>query len=136
MNVLMIAGRLTGDGELKFLVDGKPVLNFSVATDVGWGEKKHPLFVRCALWGKRAESLDPYIKKGSPITVSGECDMRSWESNGKSGTSLELNVSEIELQGSKSGNQSAPEPAGGQGSFRDKPERTPQSDFADDDIPF
>jgi len=130
MNILTIAGRIAGDGELRFTSNSKAVLGFSVVTDVGYGDKKHALFVRCSLWGKRAESLDAYVKKGTPVTVSGECDLRKWESNGKAGTSLELNVSDIQLQGSRK--ESKQEPSTG---FRDKPE-SDSSGFEDGTIPF
>lgn len=131
MNVFTVAGRLTKDGELRFTSSGTPVLGFTVATDVGYGEKKHALFVRCSLWGKRAESLDPYLKKGMPITVYGEADLREWEANGKSGTSLELRVNEVELQGSRSqstDNRSEPD---------NRQQAAPQQGgFDDPDIPF
>ena len=127
VNVFTVAGRLTADGELKYTANQKPVLRFSVATDVGWGENKHALFVRCSLWGQRAESLAPYIKKGGQVTVSGEADLRTWESNGKSGTSLELNVDKVELQGGKTEQKQEK-----QTGFR-QPADEP---FADDDIPF
>lgn len=131
MIILTIAGRATKDAEQRFTASGSAVLGFSVACDVGFGDKKHTVYVNCSLWGKRGESLAPYIKKGMPLTVSGNGDLREWESNGKSGTTLELNVSEVAMQGGKqaannsdsgAGNNSNPAQGGG---FDD-----------DSDIPF
>ena len=102
MNVFTAVGRVTEDATLRFTNNQKPVLGFSLATDAGFGEKKHTLYVRCSLWGKRGESLAEYVKKGLAISVSGECDMQSWEANGRSGTNLELNVRGIALHGNKS----------------------------------
>ena len=134
MNVFTVAGRVTKDAEQRFTANEKAVLGFTVATDVGFGEKKHPLFIRCSLWGKRGEALAAYVLKGSPVTVSGELDLREWESNGKSGTSLELNVTEIALQGGKGGTTQRAEPQQAQG-YRDKPEQV--DSYADDgSIPF
>lgn len=127
MIILTIAGRATKDAEQRFTPSGAAVLGFSVACDVGFGDKKHTVFVDCSLWGKRGESLAPYIKKGMPLTVSGNGDLREWESNGKSGTTLELNVSEVAMQGSRSNDQQT----------SDKPAaQTGGGGFDDDDIPF
>jgi single-strand DNA-binding protein len=131
MNVFTVAGRVVADAEQRFTASGTAVLGFKVATDVGFGDKKHALFISCSLWGKRGESLAPYITKGSPITVSGEADLREWESNGKSGTSLELNVNEVALQGGKSGGESKP------AAQRPPAQAAPKQEaFDDDDIPF
>lgn len=130
MIILTIAGRATKDAEQRFTPNGAAVLGFSVACDVGFGDKKHTVFVDCSLWGKRGESLAPYIKKGMPLTVSGNGDLREWESNGKSGTTLELNVSEVAMQGGKQAGNPSDSGAG-------KPSGSGQGDgFDSDDIPF
>lgn len=129
---VMIAGRAVKDGTLRFTADGTPVLGWTIATDVGYGDKKHGVFIDCSLWGKRAEALDPYIKKGGNMTVIGEGDLRKWESDGKSGSNITCKVSEVTLQGGK------PEaPAQQQEGFRQPsaPE-SKASDFTDDDLPF
>jgi single-strand DNA-binding protein len=130
------AGRITKDAELRFVGDGTPVLGFTVASDVGYGDKKHAVFVNCSMWGKRGEAVEAYVKKGTPVTVVGELDLREWESNGKSGTSLDMRVQELVLQGSKrdsDNNQSS------QGGFRKSDvadHATPTDNDFDDDIPF
>ncbi len=124
-----VAGRLTKDGEVRFTASGAAVLGFTVACDVGYGDKKHAVFVRCSMWGKRGEAVAPYVTKGSPVTVIGTMDLREWESNDKSGTSLEMNVSELVLQGSKK------QESADQGGFR-KPKPAQMDDFDQDDIPF
>lgn len=132
---VIIAGRATKDGVLRYTADGTAVLGFSVVTDVGYGEKKHPVFVGCSLWGNRAEALDPYIKKGTSMTVIGEGDLRKWKTETSSGSEITIKVQELTLQGSKPANQEQAPAAG----FRGKPagEAVPQqADFDDDDIPF
>ena len=121
MNKLITAGRLVKDGVLRFTGDGKPVLNFTVATDVGFGERKHGVFIECSLWGVRAEKLDAYMKKGQHVTVEGEADLRLWESGDKNGASITCNVADVALQGSKV--DAAPKAEG----FR-----KPADDFQDD----
>jgi single-strand DNA-binding protein len=128
MSYVSVAGNLTKDGETKFLADGTELLAFSVADNMGWGEKKHTVFYNCSVFGKRASSLAPYLKKGQAVTVFGELDRRDWESDGgKSGVSLDIRVSDVKLQGGKRQETTA------------QPQTTAQPDapsFKDDDIPF
>ena len=132
MIILTIAGRVTKDSEQRFTASGSGVLSFSVAVDVGFGDKKHTVYVNCSLWGKRGEALAPYLKKGQAVTVSGNGDLRSWESNGISGTSLELNVAEVALQGGKSEPAQPDTPAATEETNQTAPG---WEDFGDD-IPF
>ena len=131
------AGRLTRDAELKYFADGKAVLNFSVACDVGYGESKHPVYLGCSLFGKRAEALDPYLKKGMPVTVQGAGDLRKWDGDKGSGAEIKVNVNEVVMQGSKGDNQPSAQPSAPGGFRDDKPSDIPVGDpFADSEMPF
>ena len=125
---LIMTGRLGKDSEERFLANGTPVLNFSVASDVGFGERKHTVWVECAIFGKRAESLAPYLKKGLAVTIAGDGDLREWESNGKTGKTLSCNVNDVDMHGG--GEKTAPKAEG----FRDTPATA--DDFEQDSIPF
>ncbi len=94
-----LIGNLGKDGELKAVGDSS-VLNFSVAAK-GTKKDDEGQWFRCALWGKRAESLAEYLKKGQKVFVRGEFRLRSWNSGDKSGTDIEVSVDEIELVGGK-----------------------------------
>ena len=126
-----IAGRVGNAREVKE-VAGSSVLNFSVATDVGFGEKKQTIWFDCAIWGKRADSLAPYIVKGTPITVTGEGGEREFD--GKDGTTkhqITIRVSDVALQGKK-GDDDEPRQQPGAA-----PKPAPQSSgVVDDDLPF
>lgn len=98
MNSISVSGRLGKDAELKTIGSGTEVLNFSVANDVGFGERKMTQWFSCAVFGKRATALSPYLKKGMNVTVIGEFKARPWESNGKSGTALEIVVDRLAMQ--------------------------------------
>ena len=133
---LVAAGRCGKDGILKYTADGTPLLSFSVGTDVGFGDKKHVVWVNCTMWGKRGESLHPYIKKGGSVTVSGEADLREWKSDTSSGTSLELRVGELTLQGGgNTGDNQQSATESNQGGFRNKPAQV-EGGFEDSDLPF
>lgn len=99
MRRVEIIGNLGKDSELKAVGDSS-VLNFSVAAK-GGKKDDEAVWFRCALWGKRAESLAEYLKKGAKVFVRGEMKLRSWTSGDKSGTDLEVGVDEIELVGGK-----------------------------------
>lgn len=111
MQLLTIAGNV---GNVKDIREagGEKVLNFSIAVDQGKdksGEKREPLWVDCALWGKRAESLAPYIAKGSKLAVSGRPTVRAHEGKAYLGCT----VSELTFMSSKSDNEARSSGGGG-----------------------
>lgn len=77
MRTLIIAGYV-GQVRQNAMPSGDLVLNFSLAVSTGTKEKPETLWVDCALWGKRAESLAPYITKGKFLVVEGDAGIRTW----------------------------------------------------------
>ncbi len=69
---IIITGRLTHDPEMRYAQNGNAVTNFSMASDAGYGEKKHTQFIRVSIWGPQAEACNQYLKKGRPVEVTGE----------------------------------------------------------------
>ena len=131
-----VVGRIVKDAELRFTADGSPVLGFTVASDVGYGDKKHAVFTNCSMWGKRGEGVAPYVLKGAPVTVIGEMDQRKWETAEKSGTSLECKVTELILQGSKKDAEPATPKAQGFRAANTGDNADMPPDFEDSDLPF
>lgn len=97
---LTATGALSRDAEIKTLQDGKKMLVFSVGVSQGYGDKKSTLWIECVKFSEKTAIVE-FLKKGTKVLVFGEPTLRHWESNGKSGTSLQLRVNEIELLGSK-----------------------------------
>jgi single-strand DNA-binding protein len=97
MNNYSAIGRIGRDAEVRKTDAGDSVLNTSLAVDSGFGAKKQTLWFDLSLWGKRAESLVQYLKKGAQVGVSGELGTR--EHNDK--TYLTLRVQEVSLLGGK-----------------------------------
>ena len=135
MNVISIAGQLGKDAEVRYLTNGDPVASFSVADSQG--KDKPTIWWRCSLFGKRAESLAPYLLKGQAVTVSGNVTEREYQKDGETKRATEIRVQDVALQGGKREHsdapRSAPAPAkpapkasGGVTGFEDM----------DDDIPF
>ena len=133
MNVFTVVGRLTRDSELRFTAEpnSKPVLGFTVASDVGWGDNKRTLYVSCSLW-RSPEGLHPYLKKGTQVVVNGTADLRLWERGEKNGAEITLNCNEVTMVGGKGAVATEEKPK--QSGFRDNP--VTHADFDDDDIPF
>lgn len=131
MKTIVIAGRIGKDAELRRTQDGTAVLNFTVAVDDGYGERKGTLWFDCSLFGKRGEALEPHLSKGNAVTVSGDLGKR--EHDGK--TYLTVRVSELTMQGGEK-REAAPKQER-QRSDRDDPrtQRRVQEDL-DDSIPF
>lgn len=99
MNTISVSGRLGKDGELKTIGQGTQVLNFSIADDVGFGDKKTTQWFNCAIFGKRADALAKYLKKGMNVTAIGEFKIRTYQKNdGTTGHSLEINVDRLAMQ--------------------------------------
>ena len=80
----IITGNLTRDPELRTTPNGATVCSFSVAVNRtyrdGNGEQKEDVsFIDCSAWGKLAEVINQYAKKGTGVLVSGRLSQRSWE---------------------------------------------------------
>jgi single-strand DNA-binding protein len=82
MEMLIIAGTVGKDAELRRTNNGDAVLGFSVAVDQGKdknGNKRETRWYDASLWGKRAESLQSYIVKGTKLTLQGRPTAREHE---------------------------------------------------------
>jgi len=98
MQTLTLAGTVGRDAELRNTQGGDQVLNFSLAIDNGKdksGNKREPTWFDCSLWGKRASSLAPHVRKGDKLAVTGRPSAR--EHNGK--VYLGCNVQELTFMG-------------------------------------
>lgn len=131
MATIVVVGRLGSDGELRETQGGTKVISFSVADDVGYGDKKKTIWMKCALFGKRAESLAQYLTKGTLVEVTGIPQVSAWidKKNAEARAQIEVSVNELKLHGG--GKRDDAEPTA--------PKRGPRSDNnidASDDIPF
>lgn len=134
MTTVTILGKLGGDVELKD-VNGTALAKFSVAQNVGFGDKKSTNWFNVSIWGGQAKSnFVDYLKKGQMVQVVGELSTREY--NGK--TYMEVRSYSCNLAGSpQGGQQQAPQQ---QGYAQPKPQAQPTagggtSDL-EDDLPF
>lgn len=141
-NVFSFMGTVGRDAEVRYTSSGLAVLSVTVANNIGFGDKQQTLWVRVALFGKRAEGgLQNYLKKGQQVFVSGELTQNEYKANdGTMKTSLELNANIVDLigkrnEGSGQGQQ-AYQPASAQSSASQGSTHNNFDDAYDDDIPF
>ena len=108
MNAWQFTGNIGKDAESRFLPNGDPVVSFSVGVKSGYGEKATTTWARCAMFGKRAESVSQYLTKGQLVGISGEVTLREWnDKEGQKRNSLEVRVNDLTLLGKKDGQQAA-----------------------------
>ena len=84
INKAIVVGNLTRDPELKTLPTGSKVCSFSVATNRTWkdqaGQKQEAVdYHNVACFGRQAETVAQWMKKGSQIYVEGRMTTRSWD---------------------------------------------------------
>ena len=104
-NVFSFVGTVGQDAQVTILASGTTVLNVSVANNIGFGDKQKTMWIRVALFGKRAEgSLKDYLKKGQQVFVSGELSTREWtDKDGNMMANFELMANVIDLVGGRRG---------------------------------
>lgn len=135
MQILTIAGNVGKDAELRRTQGGDPVLNFSLAVDNGKdrdGNKREPSWFDCAVWGKRAEALQSYIKKGDKLAVSGRPTARAHEGKAYLG----INVNEVTFQGGSGGGSAPGQGGSDRGSAPHDDGYGAGGRAMDDEIPF
>jgi single-strand DNA-binding protein len=133
MNSLTIAGQLGRDAEVRFLPNGDPVANFSIADSQG--KDKDTIWWNCQLFGKRAESLAQYLVKGQSVTITGSVSQRKYtDKNGVEKISTDVRVNDIALQGGK--RDETPRQAAPQRQQASKPSNRGGFEDMDSEIPF
>jgi single-strand DNA-binding protein len=109
----MLIGNLGNDPEMRYSASGQPYLRFNVASNYRtrtpegeWQEKTE--WVRVTLTGTRAESLSPYLKKGSRVYVDGRLEGRPWtDQQGQVRAGLEVMANEVQFMSSRSDDERA-----------------------------
>lgn len=122
INMVIVAGNLTRDPELRYTPKGTAVADFAVAVNSvrydGQGEKLEEVeFVNVTVWDKQAESSAQYLKKGSPVLVQGRMKTESWDDKDKDVKHYKTKVvaDRVQFLGTGSGN--------GDGNGRERQER-------------
>ena len=115
---LTLVGNLGQDPELRFIDDGTPVCNFSVACNRKWTNKdgskgEQTTWFRCSAWRGLAETVNQYLSKGRQVFIEGRLNPdengspRVFNRNdGTAGSSYEVTVDRCIFLGSRGSNGS------------------------------
>lgn len=107
MQKFIAVGNLGKDPEIRYFPNGNAVASFSIATSRRWkdkdtGEKKEETeWHNCEAWGKLAEIIAEYLKKGSKIAIEGRLKTTMYEKDGHKFYPTKIIVEEMEMLDSK-----------------------------------
>ena len=119
MNKVIICGNLGNDPDTRYMPSGQAVTQISVATNRSWkdkdtGEKKDEVsWHRCVAFGKTAETIAEYFKKGRKILLEGRLKYGSYEDrDGIKRYTTDIYIDRFEFVESQGGGSRPPHPAG------------------------
>lgn len=118
LNKVLLYGNLTRDPEVRALPSGQQVATFGIATNRTFKNKEgqqqdQTEFHNIVAFGRTAEVMGQYLKKGRPVYLEGRLQTRSWEAEGKKNYRTEIVVDSFQF-----GPSAAP---GGQGGADSRP---------------
>mgnify|MGYP001566159643 FL=1 len=141
-------GNLTRDPELKTLPSGSSVANFGIATNRVWknqqGEKQEEVqFHNIVVFGKQADTVSQYLKKGSSVLVEGRLQTRNWEAqDGTKKSKTEIVAERVQFGPRRQAGGFAEKGEAGAGKVNAKQEEQletieyPEEDIKPEEIPF
>ncbi|MEM7027332.1 MAG: single-stranded DNA-binding protein [Pseudomonadota bacterium] len=151
INKVTLIGNLGNDPDIRYTASGAAVANISLATAESWRDKdsgeqqERTEWHRVVFFGRLAEIVGEYLRKGSQVYVEGRLQTRKWQDKeGNDRYTTEIVANEMQMLGGRGGS------GGGSGQFdapppaEKKPAATPApasnnvpaADDFDDDIPF
>lgn len=144
----MIYGNLTRDPEMKALPSGMNVTSFSLATNRRYKDRDGNYqdavdYHNVVVFGRQAETVSQYLKKGSGAFVEGRMQTRSWEKDGQKHYRTEVVADRVQFgprSGGEGGGASAPAATaaatGGDTPAAPAAPDYPEEDINPEDIPF
>lgn len=108
LNKVLLYGNLTRDPELKALPSGQQVASFGLATNRSFKnrdgqQQEQTEFHNIVAFGRTAEVMGQYLKKGRPIYVEGRMQTRSWDKDGVKQYRTEIIVDSFQFGASAGG---------------------------------
>ena len=102
MNLYVVVGRLARDPEMRDTKSGRQVCRLSIPTEDGWGEKKKTTWHNVVCFGKTAEVVGKYKKKGDWVSCTGRLEVNKYEDrDGVQKTSVSLVAENVSFVGNK-----------------------------------
>jgi single-strand DNA-binding protein len=113
---IFLAGNLGRDPEVRYTPNGTAIARFSLASNERWTDQQgqqqeRTVWWRVSVWGKKAEDISQYLKKGSQVFIEGRMDAdpetggpRLWTGrDGKTHASYEIIARTVEFTGRRGG---------------------------------
>lgn len=102
INAVVISGNLARDAETRRTQGGMTILTFTVAVndrrkDASGEWSDYTNWVNCSMFGKRAESLDGKLTKGTKVVCHGKLHYSSWEKDGQKRNKLDVTVNDLDF---------------------------------------
>ncbi len=129
LNKAQIIGNLGKDPEIRYTQDGRAVASFSIATTDKWKDKatgenrEKTEWHRVVSYNRLAEICGEYLSKGSAVYVEGKLKTRSWEKDGVTRYTTEIEAFTMQMLGTRTHNDQ-------------HPDQRPEPEPPEDDIPF
>lgn len=144
LNHVVVIGRLTQDvgadeRSFGYVGNGQAKANISIAVNSvkKQGDKwvDEVSFFTFTLWGKQAENLKPYLKKGQQVCIEGHLKQDRWEKDGQKKSAISLIADHVELIGGKKDGGTSQSTNTNTNSTPAQSDFSPDEDFPED-IPF
>lgn len=150
LNKALVIGNLTRDPEARSLPSGVQVTSFSIATNRVWTDKagvkqENTDYHNIVVFGKQAENVGKYLKKGSSALVEGRMQTRSWDaSDGTKKYRTEIVADRVQFGPRRDGTAGSSGKTGKAGDKGDKIDNVetidtieyPSEEINPEDIPF
>lgn len=136
INNVTLVGRLTRDPDLRVTQSGKAVAGFVLAVNRKFknasGEREAD-FISCIIWGKSAENLSNWARKGTLIGITGSIQTRTYDKDGQTVYVTEVNANSFQVLESKNQHERM---QNGNAGYDSPFGNTEPMDIQDDDLPF
>jgi len=142
VNKVILVGHLGRDPEVRYSANGAAIANVSLATSESWKDKtsgeaqERTEWHRVVFFGRLAEIVGEYLKKGSQVYVEGRLQTRKWQDKeGQDRYTTEIVANDMQMLGGRGGGDRGMADSDTGGGGGGKSSQVPPADF-DDDIPF
>ena len=151
INKVILIGNLGNDPDVRYTSGGSPIANISLATSESWRDKEtgdqqeRTEWHRIVFFGRLAEIVSEYLRKGSKVYVEGRLQTRKWQDrDGNDRYTTEIVANEMQMLDSRGGageEFAGPSRQSRKQTVADAPARQENNpgnggEFVDDDIPF
>ncbi len=146
-NKVILVGNLTRDPQMSYLPSQTPVVEIGLAVNRRWRgqdgqQREETCFVDCRAYGKQAETLNQYMRKGQPILIEGRLQLDTWEGkDGQKRSKHRVVIERFQFLGAPAPHSAPapskePAPQETEAEERPEPQPDPYEGGEKDDIPF